>query len=152
MLYVISRLNNDILNQIKFNITKKYIVIDFDDWQVIVVVIKRVYNEIDFERNARRKLIKLYQINKNFETFWNKFHRYDKQVKMFNDRILNYLKNRFFNEINDRLINVLDMFTKLHVFVKKVCQLNINMQKLKKKNTCRFYRENAQDIQAWCIK
>ena len=147
MLYIINRLNNDALNQIKFNITKKYIIIDFDDWQVIVVVIKRVYNEIDFERNARRKLIKLYQINKNFETFWNEFHRYDKQTKMFDDRILNYLKNRFFNEVNDRLINIFDMFTKLHVFVKKVRQLNINMQKLKKKNTRRSYRENAQDTQ-----
>ena len=31
ILYVINRLNNDALNQIKFNITKKYIVIDFDD-------------------------------------------------------------------------------------------------------------------------
>ena len=119
MLYVISRLNSDVLNQIKFNITKEYIVIDFDDWQVIVVVIKRVYNEIDFERSARRKLIKLYQINKNFEKFRSEFHCYDKQTKMFDDRILNYLKNRLFNEINDRLINILDMFTKLHVFSKK---------------------------------
>ena len=147
MLYVINRLNNDALNQIKLNVTKEYIVIDFDDWQIIVVVIKRVYNEIDFERSARRKLIKLYQINKNFEKFRSEFHCYDKQTKMFDDRILNYLKNRLFNEINDRLINILDMFTKLHVFVKKVRQLNINMQKLKKKNTRRLYRENAQNIQ-----
>ena len=66
---------------------------------------------------------------------------------MFDDRILNYLKNRLFNEINDRLINILDMFTKLHVFVKKVRQLNINMQKLKKKDTRRLYRENAQNTQ-----
>ena len=148
MLYVISRLNSDALNQIKLNITKKYIVIDFDDWQTIVVVIKRVYNEIDSKRSVRRKLIKLYQINKNFETFWSEFHRYDKQAKMFDDRILNYLKDRLFNEINDRLINILDMSTKLHVFVKKVRQLNINMQKLKKKNTRRLYREDVQDTQS----
>ena len=66
---------------------------------------------------------------------------------MFDDRILNYLRNRLFNEINDRLINIFDMSTKLHVFVKKIRQLNINMQKLKKKNTRRFYRENVQNIQ-----
>ena len=67
---------------------------------------------------------------------------------MFDDRILNYVKNRLSNEINDRLINIFDMFTKLHVIVKKIRQLNINMQKLKKKNTRRLYRENVQNTQS----
>ena len=71
MLYVVDRLNNNVLNYIKSNITKEYTMFDHENWQVIVIVIKQIYNETNFVKlNVVNLLfsINVIKISKSFET------------------------------------------------------------------------------------
>ena len=143
MLYVVDRLNKNVLSHIKSNITKEYTMFDYENWQVIVIVIKQIYSETNFVKNERRKFIVLYQRNKNFEIFWNEFHRFVKQIKMSNDQILNYLKNRLFDEIKDRLIKNINISKKLHEFVKMIRIIIINMTKFEIRRIFRNITNNS---------
>ena len=143
ILYVVDRLKKNVLNHIKSNITKKYTMFDHENWQIIVIVIKQIYNETNFVKIERRKFIVFYQRNKNFEIFWNEFHRLVKQTKMSNDQILNYLKNRLFDEIKNRLIKNINISKKLHEFVKMIRIIIINMTKFEIRRIFRNITNNS---------
>lgn len=66
---MISQLNSNTLNHIKFNITEEYTVTTFENQQEIIVIIKCVYYKINLENSVHHKFINFYQINKKFKTF-----------------------------------------------------------------------------------
>ena len=133
ILYVVNWMNDKIQNHFKSQIDViTFTIIDFESWKNIIIFIKQIYDEIDSKDNARRKLINLYQVNKNFEIFWNEFHRLSKVAKMSNVQIMKYLSNRLFKELKDKLTNTLNVSIILIFFLKCFDNLNVKWKSSKK--------------------
>ena len=146
MLYVIDRLNDDALSHVKSHIIEQYTIFEFADWQIMINLIKQIYDETNFEETARRKIINCSQDNRDFEDFWSYLHRNAKQVKLSDAQILLYLRNKLNSEIINQLVNILDMSNELHAYVEKIRKLNVRMKEAKKKDARRLYRNSAQNI------
>ena len=143
ILYVVNWMNDKIQNHFKSQIDViTFTIIDFESWKNIIIFIKQIYDEIDSKDNARRKLINLYQVNKNFEIFWSEFHRLNKVAKMSNVQIMKYLLNRLFKKFKDKLTNILNVSIILRSFFKMLRQFERKMKKFKEIKSRRFYRNN----------
>ncbi len=125
--YVKSQVSETMIKHIAFRM-KNMITNSFLEAKEILLIINKMYNDLNQHYTTQRQFLKLYQNKIFFHEFWIKFQRLNAKLKYDNETLLNDLQYKISSDLQRVMINERTM--NLNEFVNICMQVDVWLTKL----------------------
>ncbi len=125
--YVKSRVSETTIKHIALRMRNK-IMNSFLEAKEILLIINKMYNNLNQHHMTQRQFLKLYQNKIFFHEFWMKFQRLSAKLKYNNETLLNDLQHKISSDLQRVMINERTM--NLNEFVDICMQVDVQLTKL----------------------
>ena len=100
----------------------------FLEAEEILLIINKMYDDLNWHHTTQRQFLKLYQNKIFFHEFWMKFQRLSAKLKYNNKTLLNDLQHKISSDLQWVMINKRTM--NLNEFINICMQVNVQLTKL----------------------
>ncbi len=125
--YVKSRVSETTVKHIALRM-RNMIINWFLEAEEILLIINKMYNNLNQHHMTQRQFLKLYQNKIFFHKFWMKFQRLSAKLKYNNETLLNDLQHKISSNLQRVMINERTM--NLNEFVDICMQVDVQLTKL----------------------